>query len=456
MFNLIKTMHPNILFLVFDSFRADKFFGDDRTSKTPNLDLLVKKGTYFEQAVSSADGTFLTTSSIINGLYPFVTGVLANEIILAKDNFFEIIKKNDYHIYGLVPDLVPLSAIINYFENQESTFKVIPPLEKELFTDKLHTKILDFVDSQQIVEPWFYYLHIQDLHFPRIVPNDFTDPKFGNSDYDKIVSSIDFWLGKILEKVDLSNTLVIITADHGTHDVAFDGKSTAYFEPEFKNVLNLGKKILPKSSHETGAKMIINLRNKIRDTKLKKVNEGLTPYQIRSRLPHTTLSIYDESIRTPLLFVGKGITQNKIIPNQVSALDIFPTIMELIHSTPISSQIHGRSLIPLMQGKTFEDKAIFLHTIPHEQITSDDKIGVRTKKFKYFRTINEPKNLYLYDLVNDPHENNNIASSNPGITQKMENILKNFLENQNSKTEINPSKNNKQRTREQLEKMGYL
>jgi len=64
--------------------------------------------------------------------------------------------------------------------------------------------------------------------------------------------------------------------------------------------------------------------------------------------------------------------------------------------------------------------------------------------------------LYLYDLVNDPHENNNIASSNPGITQKMENILKNFLENQNSKTEINPSKNNKQRTREQLEKMGYL
>ena len=137
----------------------------------------------------------------------------------------------------------------------------------------------------------------------------------------------------------MSNTLVIITADHGTHDVAFDGKSTADFEPEFKNVLNLGKKILPKSSHETGAKMIINLRNKIRDTKLKKVNEGLTPYQIRSRLPHTTLSIYDESIRTPLLFVGKGITQNKIIPNQVSALDIFPTIMELIHSTPISSQM---------------------------------------------------------------------------------------------------------------------
>ena len=448
-------MHPNILFLVFDSFRSDKFFGNNKTSKTPNLDLLLKNGTYFDQAISTADGTFLTMSSIFNGLYPFITGIRSMEIILTKDNFLEIIKKNGYHIYGLVPDLIPLSAIIDYFENKESTFKVIPPLKKELFTGKLCPKILDFLNSQEIVKPWFYYLHIEDLHFPRTVPNDFVDPKFGNSDYDKMVSSIDFCLGKILDKIDLSNTLVIITADHGTH-VSFDGKSTADFEPEFKNTLNLGKKILPKSSHKIGAKMIINLRNKMRDTKLKKVNEGLTPYQIRSRLPHTTLSIYDESIKIPLLFVGKNIPQNKIIPNQVSALDIFPTIMELIRSNSIPTQIHGQSLIPLMQGKTFDEKPVFLHTIPHEQITNDDKIGIRTKKFKYFRTTNESKNSYLYDLVNDPYENNNIASSNSEIVKKMENILKNFLENKSSKTEINPSTNNKQRIREQLKKMGYV
>ena len=34
-------MKPNILFLVIDSFRADKFLGKSKTSLTPNLDNLL-------------------------------------------------------------------------------------------------------------------------------------------------------------------------------------------------------------------------------------------------------------------------------------------------------------------------------------------------------------------------------------------------------------------------------
>ena len=83
-------MYPNILFFVVDSFRADRFFGNNKTSYTPNLDLLLKKGTYFEQTISSADGTFLTLSSLFNGLFPFVTNVRSNEVVLRKDNFLEI------------------------------------------------------------------------------------------------------------------------------------------------------------------------------------------------------------------------------------------------------------------------------------------------------------------------------------------------------------------------------
>ena len=53
---------------------------------------------------------------------------------------------------------------------------------------------------------------------------------------------------------------------------------------------------MPRSTHKAGAKMIVALRNKIRDSRLKKVNEGLSPYEIRSRRPHTALSIFDEFI----------------------------------------------------------------------------------------------------------------------------------------------------------------
>ena len=61
---------PNILFLIVDSFRADKFFGKDRTCKTPNIDNLVKNGAYFQQSISASDATILNWAAIFSGLFP--------------------------------------------------------------------------------------------------------------------------------------------------------------------------------------------------------------------------------------------------------------------------------------------------------------------------------------------------------------------------------------------------
>ena len=50
-------MKPNILFLVIDSLRSDKCYSKDKTSYTPNLDLLISEGVYFTQAISSVAST---------------------------------------------------------------------------------------------------------------------------------------------------------------------------------------------------------------------------------------------------------------------------------------------------------------------------------------------------------------------------------------------------------------
>lgn len=55
---------PNILFLVLDSFRADKCVGENKTAITQNIDSLIKNGIYFQQNISSAFSTLLSTSSI--------------------------------------------------------------------------------------------------------------------------------------------------------------------------------------------------------------------------------------------------------------------------------------------------------------------------------------------------------------------------------------------------------
>ena len=248
--------------------------------------------------------------------------------------------------------------------------------------------------------------------------------------------------------------LIVITADHGQH-IPFDEKGTQKFEPEFKTELKVGKKIMPKSTHKVGAKMIIGLRNKIRDKRLEKANEGLTPYQKRSRLPHTTLSIFDETVRIPLLFAGLNINP-KIISEQVRSVDIFPTIIDLIGLSRRHDRFDGMSLIQVFRGGKIEERPTYMHTTPHVKLTSDDKVGIRTSKYKYFRGNNQSENLNLYDLINDPQENNNIANDNLEVVEKMEHVLQEIEAYSVFDDDDEISREETKTLENELKKLGYI
>ena len=71
------------------------------------------------------------------------------------------------------------------------------------------------------------------------------------------------------------------------------------------------------------------LKKTVGKAKLTYSNKELTPYQKRSRDPYFTLSLYDELLHIPFFLNGLKLP-SKIISNQVSTLDIFPTIFELV------------------------------------------------------------------------------------------------------------------------------
>jgi len=55
-------------------------------------------------------------------------------------------------------------------------------------------------------------------------------------------------------------------------------------------------------------------------------------------------------------------------------------------------------------------------------------IGIRTDKYKYFRNrYDSSKNVHLYDLENDPYEDNNIADKDKKVVEAMEDILKSII-----------------------------
>ena len=59
-------MKSNIIFFLIDGLRADQVYGNNRTCKTPNIDSLIQKGMYFEQAASSADGTIISLNTMFS------------------------------------------------------------------------------------------------------------------------------------------------------------------------------------------------------------------------------------------------------------------------------------------------------------------------------------------------------------------------------------------------------
>jgi len=85
-------MATNILFLTIDGLRADKFHGETKTAKTPRLDSIIKNGTYFNQAISCADGTTLSLNTIFSGMFPFRTGTRAKEVQMHKSNYVHLLK----------------------------------------------------------------------------------------------------------------------------------------------------------------------------------------------------------------------------------------------------------------------------------------------------------------------------------------------------------------------------
>ena len=450
-----STNRPNVIFLLIDGLRKDEIFDENKTSKTPNFDSLIKSGSFFSNAFSSADGTILALNTIFNSLFPFNTGVRERRIVLTDNNIFNIFQKNKYHIFGLVPDMEIYEPLKKKFENKLNSYDWING--NESLATGLTKKIIDILQSNNS-EPWISYFHVLDLHPLREgkIPNgieEFESSDFGSSNYSKTVSSIDYWFGKILECVDLSNTIIILTSDHG-EKIPYKGITNTDMEHRLDRTKKIGKSILPKKTHEKAGKMLSKIRTSISKPKIIIENQELTNYQKRSRTPYFTLSLHDENLHVPILIVGKGISQY-LIKNFVRHVDILPTLCDILHFE-LPQKINGVSLKPLLEQKQIQENIQYLHTMPYEKPHQDDAVGIRTNKYKYFRSVQNPnKNVHLYNLQKDPHENHNISENNQNVVKELEEELSRLIKNPITFNEEMSDEDDK-KIEEELKKMGYL
>ena len=455
-------MQPNILFIVIDSVNANKFYGQSKHSVTPNIDKLMKNGQYFSQAISSADGTILSWASMLTGLHPFKTGIRSeklNKVNSNVQNCFQIFKDNGYHFFSQAPFVSTTVGLFPPTENPNSTFDLYLSLH-----EGLGDKIVNMFEKP-LPEPWITYLHFEDLHFPVKVHKDFESESFGPTNFDKSMSGVDVWIGKILEKIDLNNTLVVLTADHGSYVKAIERDNKVIsFEVNAelqKQAHELGKKI-PKFLQPLKSKtffLLENARKKMKEEKVK--NFDLEPHEKRALLWQRSDKdhfLFDDQVHVPLLLSGYTIPKNKIIEQQVRLMDIFPTLCELANIPFEISHLDGKSLVNLLHENLLEEYPAYIESSHLSmELVTNDVIGIRTSQYKYFRDKdNREGRIHLFDLKNDPYENENIALKQPDIVKSLEKQLGEILSDKTSQYEPEIDDDETEKIEKELRKLGYM
>jgi len=121
--------------------------------------------------------------------------------------------------------------------------------------------------------------------------------------------------------------------------------------------------------------------------------------------------MYEESLRMPLLVrypkeIRAGAVNNDIVLN----LDFGETFLDFA-GVPTPADMQGRSLRPLLQGRTPADwrTSMYYHYYEYPAVHSVKRhYGVRTQRYKLIHFYNDIDEWELYDLKSDPDELHNI------------------------------------------------
>jgi len=391
--------------------------------------------------------------------------------------FIEDLNNSGYHTSAIIPEAINHTNISKIFSEVE-LFDSFATLYDGV-GNQIISKIKNFKNS-----PWFLYIHLEDLHGNAIFhlqdgPKEFKDKKYGKNQYAKMLSAIDPWIGKITDTLDEKNTLFVVTADHGSTSADFTDFMQK-FSLENAQIRNVEQGIAYKSAHKLMSKLpdqltpfrkrlsnvYTNKKNKKIENKLLPQLEeiesfDLTPYQKRLLRKSVVYprDCYDENFRPSLIFFGTNVPKNKIINKQVSSLDIFPTIFDLIGIT-INKTNRGKSLSPLFNDELYEERPLMLDGASSESESKiSNTIGIRTHKFKYFRDrFDNKKNIHLFDLQNDPLEEINIFEKNKPIVDDMEIELSkiNTTNDFSYKATNQLSQSEEEKAKDILKKLGYI
>ena len=366
-------LDKNVIIILIDGGRVD------RAMKSSIFTNLQSKSVFFPQTITYAPYTNAAMHALFSGCYGTRNGTYSYwHTYRFKKNKFktitEYLKDRGYFTCGdgHTKLIVPKQGFDEFHIHDENKDDL----------SKRHSNLIDLVKTKNDQgSRFFLYLTYSNIHTGiknevLKIYNNFSEEYFQNKTinekrYDRFFSKAENYLEIILKKIqDLDlykNSIILIISDHG---------------------ISIGEKF---GERAYGA------------------------------------FCYDYTIKTFAYLISNDITPREI-PSQVRHIDFMPTILDLMEIKLDASYelLDGESLIPLINGSKFKENIAYSETgNPWDGKTppkSPNTKAVRTSKWKLI--FNEYDNTKeLYDLENDPDENNNLIGKNSSV----ENFLWNEL-----------------------------
>ncbi len=294
-------------------------------------------------------------------------------------------------VYGGGVEGLPKSFFYPFFNGKPYPDLLADTKQGDNIDDALTTKAMQFIsekkDSRFFIELNFYAPHVPIEGKPNLVEkykNKRANTHFQGlpeDAYAAMVENIDDNVGRLIRHLKEQgldkNTLVIFTSDNGGLHVQEVPDFAKHTPPTTNSPLKSGKGY---------------------------ITEG--------------------GIKTPwILWMPALIKKSREDASIVTTDDIFNTCMQLA-GLPNKSP-DGMSLVPIIQGWSFEDRPYFLH-FPHYSPQHGSPGAVMRKgKFKLVEWY-ETGTLELYNLSTDASETHDIATQNTALVKEMKTALDNW------------------------------
>ena len=411
--------YPNILFFGIDSLRRNHMshYGYERLT-TPHITEYAKGGVPFNQMFSAHIPTTPGYSNMLTGRDCFGTDVVAlaqREIIEGVPVLAEMLREKGYEttcvgfqgnaagrgydnylsFSGWGPDHDDGRA--HKAENLNEV--AIPELERLAKGDKPFFLFLRHMDPHS---PYLATAPFKDMFFQgdafdpndkrmqkvydfkpfgdyigSWVPEGCTNPDYVIAQYDSAVAYMDSCINVLLEKLKAlgieEDTIVVFVSDHG--ETLYD--HDCYFD-----------------------------------------HHGM----------------YDCTLVVPFIICWKNhLPEGKRIDDICQLKDVTPTLLDLM-GIETDLPFEGRSLMPLVNGGERDKEPEFYIT----ECTWMRKHGWRTPEWKLIVAL-EPDfhfkpEIELYNLIQDPEENNNVADENPEVVAMLRTRMENFIKKREAET----------------------